>query len=218
MVISYLTGIIVSGKVDFGVIFSFLAISLFMNSKQSLMIWWREGHQKRSLNVFIIQILSASFILIILFNSSTFKLLPYVFIPVIYIFLVLFTGEHKLYTEITGFATLTLSSLIAKFSVTGNIDPRLYIGVAIFFIAGVFKVRVQLRKGIFERSSMMIYIAFAIFTYLLINLPVIVLLPLLDNLIFSITLYRVKLKATGWIEVVKGIAFLLIMGFYYNIA
>lgn len=216
MVFSYLTGLLVNGRVNTKVIVPLLAISLFMNSKQALMMWWREGHQRICLNVFIAQILFASLILIIFFDGLIVRLLPYISIPLIYVSLLLFAGEHKIYTEISGFATLTLSTLIAKLAVTGDIDLRLYIGVAIFFIAGVFKVKVQLKKGLFEKALMILYIAFAFYTYLLIDIPVIVLLPLIDNIIFSIIFYRVKLKAIGWIEFLKGVIFLLLMGLYYN--
>ncbi len=134
----------------------------------------------------------------------------------LYLLLLLFAGEHRIYTEITGFATLTLSSLIVKFASTGIVDITLYIAVAVFFIAGVFKVRVQLSRGLVWRVIMILYTAFSLFIYHFIEIPLIVLLPLLDNLIFSIMPYRVKLKVTGWIEVSKGIAFLTLMVFYYN--
>jgi hypothetical membrane protein len=45
-------------------------------------------------------------------------------------------------------------------------------------------------------------------------MPVIILLPLIDNAIFSITLYKVKLKATGWLEVIKGMAFLVLIALF----
>jgi hypothetical protein len=63
---------------------------------------------------------------------------------------------------------------------------------------------------------MVIYVGFAIAVYWLMHGPVVVLLPLIDNLVFSITLYKLKLRFTGWLEVIKGVAFLLLMAMNYN--
>ena len=72
-------------------------------------------------------------------------------------------------------------------------------------------MRVQTRKSMLERISMVLYVIFAIIAYHLTETPLILLLPLIDNLILSLTLYSVKLKTTGWIELSKGITFLLLM-------
>jgi sensor histidine kinase YesM len=47
------------------------------------------------------------------------------------------------------------------------------------------------------------------------HIPVIILLPLLDNLIVAGTLYKVRLQTTGWIEVTKSILFLILFVYYY---
>jgi hypothetical protein len=125
-------------------------------------------------------------------------------------------GEHSILTEISGFVLLSLSSLFARLAASGVIDPALFIAVAVFFTAGVFKVRVQFKKGVAQRILMVIYIAFAFIVYQLIPIPVLALLPLIDNLIFSITLYRVKVRVTGWLEVLKGVIFLLLMALGYR--
>ena len=108
--------------------------------------------------------------------------MPYVLAPLVYLFCLKFLGEHSFFTEISGFVLLSLSALVAKLATTGLIDPALFATVAIFFTAGVFKVRVQFRKGILHRVLMVIYIGFAIAVYRLIHTPVLVLLPLIDNL------------------------------------
>jgi hypothetical protein len=77
-------------------------------------------------------------------------------------------------------------------------------------------VRVQFRKSVLHRFLMVIYIGFALAVCRLINTPVLVLLPLIDNLIFSITLYKAKLRVTGWLEVLKGAAFLLLMAYSFH--
>jgi hypothetical protein len=214
MVISYLAGVFASGVFNLNAILSLLAISLFINSKQAFTMWSRRVDPMRSAVIFTAQVVLASLIIIGTLGESVVKLLPYALIPAIYILLLYFAGEHALITEICGFALLTLSSLIAKFVSTGVVDNKLYIAVAVFFIAGVFKVKLQLKRKPFERILMILYIVLAIIIYSLIKLPLIILLPLIDNLIFSVALYNVKLKATGWIEVLKSVIFLALVIIY----
>ena len=52
------------------------------------------------------------------------------------------------------------------------------------------------------------YAAFAVFVYWRMQIPVIVLLPLTDNIIAASTLYKVKLQTVGWLEVAKSLLFL----------
>ncbi len=214
MALSYLAGIIAAGRFNLKALLSLLAISLFINSKQAFTFWIRHVDSVKSSAVFMIQIILASLIIVGIFGEAVFEMLPYALIPAIYILLLYFAGEHAIITEIFGFALLTLSSLIAKFVATNVVDHRLYIAVAIFFIASVFKVRLQLKKEFPQRVSMILYVAFAIFAYYLIQMSVIILLPLIDNVIFSITLYKIKLKATGWLEVIKGMAFLVLIALF----
>jgi hypothetical protein len=55
--------------------------------------------------------------------------------------------------------------------------------------------------------SVIIYRAF--------HLPVVILLPLVDNLVVAARPYEVKLQTTGWIEVGKSLLFLALMAAYY---
>jgi len=214
MVISYLAGLFAGGGISFKAVFSLLALSLFVNSKQAFTLWIRHVDSIKSSAVFMIQIVLASLIIVSILGEAVSEMLPYALIPAIYILLLYFAGEHAIMTEIFGFALLTFSSLIAKFVTTNMIDNRLYIAVAVFFAASVFKVKLQLKKEFPRRVSMILYVAFAVFAYYLIQMPVIILLPLIDNVIFSLTLYKLKLKATGWIEVIKGVAFLALIALF----
>ena len=216
--LSYLTGLIVSGRVTPGSVAVFIAIALYINSKQSFVLWMRRRQEKtvRSLTIFIVQISVATLLLMPFLWSSLVSLMPYVLVPLAYLMCLKFLGEHSLLTEISGFVLLSLSALVAKLTTTGLIDPALFTAVAVFFTSGVFKVRVQLTKGMTQRILMVSYIGFAIAVYRLIHTPVFVLLPLIDNLVFSITLYRVKLSVTGWLEVMKGVIFLLLMTLSYH--
>jgi len=217
MLISYLTGLSVTARFDIKSFAALAAISLYVNSKQALTLWVRGTEQGRSksLVLFIAQIALASALLAYLLGDAILKFLPYGILPIIYISLTRLAGEHAMISELSGFVLLTSSVLVSRYIVSGDIDPRLYIATAVFFTAGVFKVRVQLKKRTFERVSMGLYLIFALILYRVIRLPLIVLLPLLDDVIFAVTLYRVKLRAMGWIEVLKGIAFLVLMTFSY---
>ena len=217
MTLSYLTGLVVSGRVTPGAMAVFIAIALYINSKQAFVLWMRRRKENsvRSLAIFMLQVLSATMLLLPVLGKGLASLMPYALVPFAYLICLKFLGEHSIITEISGFVLLTLSALVAKLTATGVIDPALFTAVAVFFTAGVFRVRVQLTKGMSQRILMVIYVVFAIATYLLIHAPVLVLLPLIDNLVFSITLYRLKLRETGWMEVMKGAAFLLLMAINY---
>jgi hypothetical protein len=218
MTLSCLTGLIVSGRVTAGAVAVFIAIALYINSKQALVFWTRrrQVNSSRSRAVFLAQVLVATILLASVLGSSLISLLIYILVPLVYILCLKFLGEHSIFTEISGFVLLSLSALITKLAVTGVIDPVLFAAVAVFFTAGVFKVRVQLTKGVLQRLLMGIYIIFAFTVYWLIPVPVLVLLPVIDNLVFSITLYRMKLRITGWLEVLKGVAFVLLMALLYQ--
>jgi hypothetical protein len=176
----------------------------------------REGKPSRSFAAFAVQVLVATVMLLLVLWGSLGPLMPYVLAPLAYLLCLKFLGEHSLFTEISGFVLLSLSALVAKLAATGVIDPALFTTVAIFFTAGVFKVRVQFRKAILHRILMVIYIGFALVVYRLIHTPVLVLLPLIDNLIFAVTLYQTKLRLTGWLEVLKGVVFLLLMTYSFH--
>lgn len=218
MTLSYLTGLIVSGRVTPGSVAVFIAIALYINSKQAFVHWMRRRQEDtaRSLAVFMVQISVATMMLLPVMGSGLVLLIPYVLVPLAYLLCLKFLGEHSILTEISGFVLLSLSALVAKLTTTGMIDPALFTAVAVFFTAGVFKVRVQFTKGMLQRVLMVIYIAFAIAAYRLTHAPLLALLPLIDNLVFSITLYRVKLSVTGWLEVLKGVIFLFLMALSHH--
>lgn len=217
MALSFLTGVLVSGGFSLKVLPSFAAICLLINSKQALTLWLRAHPTAsgRHMAAFFMQAGVAAVILLPLLGESVPKFLPYAVAPFAYILLNRYAGEHAIYTEVAGFALLAMAAPIAKFLCTGQLDLRLYIAVAVFFCAGVFKVRVQLRKRILERSLMGLYLVFAAAVYYVIRAPFFALIPLSDNLIFAMTLYNMKLRAAGWTEVLKGVTFLVLMSIFY---
>ncbi len=210
LIIAFLIGIGVSRGFQWTVIPVFLALALLINSKQALMKWMRRTHDRKSLVIFLMHIAVATAILVAVFGRDVPRLLPLLLLPAAYLLMNKFAGEHFVLTEALGFALLSLAALLAKFTVTGELDFLLYLGTAIYFIAGVFKVKAVLLKKTRDRVFTALYVGFAIILYAHLKLPVIILLPLADNLIAAATLYRVKLKTTGWLEVAKSFLFLIL--------
>ena len=124
--------------------------------------------------------------------------------------------EHHLIAEINGFALLTLSAPIIYFTVTGDVSMRIYAAVLIFFVAGVLKVRVRIKKTPLYRGSMVTYCLAAAVVFHLIHIPLILLVPLLENIVSAIWMKEVKLKTVGDIELTKGILFILLTGFFWS--
>lgn len=210
LLFSLLGGIIVAGRMELNLLLTFLGLCLFINSKQAYVTWQRLKRRK-AFFVFIFQIMIGFLILLMAEGGSIFRLFPLVLIPLLYLLSLNFSGEHSIFTEVAGFLTLCLASLVAYFSLTNEIDLRFYLAVSLFFIAGVFKVRLQLKRGIKERVSMLAYLIATVLSYLLLDHNPLILLPLIDNLIFALTLYRARLQVTGWIEVSKGALFLVLL-------
>ncbi len=216
MLISWLTGIAVSRSLNVRALIVLLAVALAVNSKQALSLWMRGPGGAKYRAPFLFQAAAAAAIFLAFFGNYIRIFLPYAALPAAYILLNRLAGEHAAATEVAGFFLLAATALMARFAVTSEIDPRLYVAVALFFAAGVFKVRVRFGKRVVDRAVMMIYLLLVFDVYSFLKLPVIVLVPLVDNLLFSITLYRVKLRVAGWVEVAKGLVFLVLMTLAYH--
>lgn len=215
LIIAYLTGLIASRGFNWTAAPVFLAIALLVNSKQAFTRWTRGKGDSKAVFIFLGHIAAAAAILLALFNRDVLLLLPLLVIPAAYLLMNRFTGEHFLLTEVLGFALISLAAVLAKFSVVHGVDVRLYVAVAVYFIAGVFKVKTLLRKKMLDRVLTVLFVVFAVFAYRGFHLPLLILLPLIDNLIVAATPYRVKLQTTGWIEVAKSLLFLALMAVYY---
>jgi hypothetical protein len=92
---------------------------------------------------------------------------------------------------------------------------RLFLGVALYFTANVFKVKTMLFKKMQSRVLTALSVFFAVFVYQLMSIPIIVLLPLTDNIIAAATLYKVKLQTVGWMEVAKSLVFMGLFVWFY---
>ncbi|MDA8083167.1 MAG: hypothetical protein M0024_05870 [Nitrospiraceae bacterium] len=217
MTIAYIAGLIAGRSIGIKALAGYICIALLINSKQAFTLWMRGPKQgTMPLLIFLAQALPAAAALAWLTGGQVLQLLPYAVVPAAYLASLKALGEHSIYTEVLGFSLLSLSGLIAKFSETGVADPVLYLTIALFFIAGVFRVRIQFRKETKYRVIMAAYVVLALGLYAAAGVPLYILLPLADNVIFAIFLYRVGLSGTGWIEMSKGAAFLCLMAYGYT--
>ncbi len=215
LIVASLIGVGVSRVFSWTVIPLFIVLSLLINSKQAFTKWSRGTEGTTALVVFLAQIAAAAIILIILFGSGIMMLLPLLVFPAAYLLSNRFAGEHAVLTEVLGFVLLSLAAVLMKYLLTGGIDVRLFLGVAFYFSAGVFKVKALLLKKTSYRFMTVLVILASLYVYHRMYIPMIILLPLLDNFIAAATLYKVRLKTTGWIELAKSLTFLVLFLFYY---
>lgn len=217
MTIAYLTGLVAARQIDIKALAGFLALALLINAKQAAVIWMRTDSKARIVPamVFGLHFLCASVLLCPLYNHyGLLQLLPYTAFPAVYLLSLRFLGEHAIATEVLGFILLSLAALVAKAIVGSGLDVNLFVAVAVFFVAGVFRVRIQFKKKFLYRVVMFCYVGAAAGLFYSMGYRILLLLPFIDNLVFAVTLYQVNLQATGWIEMVKGFAFLLLLAVF----
>lgn len=216
LIIAYIIGLALSrGGFTWLAIPLFVALGLLINSKQAFTKWLRKRTDKTALLIFLGQIAVATVLLFAIFRGDVPRLLPLLIFPAAYLLMNKFAGEHFVLTEVLGFALISLAAVLAKFLITGGLDVRLFVAVALYFTAGVFKVKTLLRKRVQDRLLTALYVLFAAYAYRGFHIPIVILLPLLDNLLVAVHPYQLKLKTTGWIEVVKSLLFLGLMVRYY---
>jgi hypothetical protein len=215
LIIAYLTGLIVSRGFTWQVIPVFIALGLLINSKQAFTKWTRGKGDRVSFVIFLGHLAAATAVLILVFGGDVPRLLPLLVFPAAYLVMNKFAGEHFILTEVLGFTLISLAAVLAKFAVTGGVDVRLFVAVAFYFIAGVFKVKALLLKKTRDRVFTALYVILTALVYRGYHISGIILLPLVDNLAAAALLYKVKLQTTGWIEVTKSVLFLILMSIYY---
>jgi hypothetical protein len=195
-----------------------LGMTLLINAKNPLTNLTRSKGDKRNDLFWLVLFGSAGGILLIPFMREGLSDF-FVFSPLIIIYILLLCSgkEHSLITEINGFALLTLSAPALYFVITGEASPRLFIAVFVFFAAGVFKVRMRLKKTLFFRWVMAVYCVCSVVIYVLvIDISAAVLLPLLENLIAGVRRKGGRLRTTGNIELVKGAIFTVLLGIFWK--
>ncbi len=215
LIIAFLTGLVASRSLVWQVIPVFIALALLVNSKPSFTKWTRGKGEKAALFIFLGHIIAATIIFILVFGKGIPQVLPLLVFPIAYIAMNRFAGEHFILTELLGFALISLAAVLAKFTITGGVDVRLFLGVAFYFTAGVFKIKAMLLKKVRDRILTVLYTLLALYVYRRIFIPLFILLPLAENVLAAATLYKVKLKTTGLIELAKSIAFFILMSIFY---
>jgi hypothetical protein len=210
-----LIGVGVSRAFSWTLIPLFLALGLLINSKQAYTKWIRRTDDRKSLAIYLGQIVVAAVIFLALFSTNIPRLLPLLIFPVAYLLMNKFAGEHFILTEVLGFALISMAAVLVKFLLTDSLDMRLFLGVALYFTANVFKVKTMLFKKMQSRVLTVLSVFFAVFVYQLMSIPIIVLLPLTDNIIAAATLYKVKLQTVGWMEVAKSLVFMGLFIWFY---
>ena len=215
LTVAFLIGLGVSKAFPWQAIPLFLSLGLLINSKQAYTKWVRKTGDSRPLGIFLGQVAVATVLLVVLFRGSIPQLLPLLVFPSAYLLMNRFAGEHFVVTELLGFALLSLAAVLAKFLVVQGVDVRLFVATALYFTAGVFKVKAVLLKKTRDRVLTVLYVLFALYAYGRFHIAAIVLLPLVENIVMAVTLYKVRLQTTGWIEVVKSLVFLGLMMYYF---
>ncbi len=195
-----------------------LGLTLLINAKNPLANIARSKGDKKN-DVFWLGVFgSAGLICLIpLVKHGLSDFLVYSILVVLYIMLLFSGREHSLFTELNGFALLTLSAPVLYFIITGEASHRLFIAVFVFFAAGVFKVRMRVKKTPLFRYMMAAYCLFSVLMYVLVaEISAVVLLPLLENLAASVSMREERLRTTGNIELVKGAVFTVLLTIFWG--
>jgi hypothetical protein len=214
LIVSYLIGIGVSRLFDWKLFPLFIALGLLVNSKQAYGQWQR-SKSTPFLAVFFGQAAVAGLIMLAVFGQDVYRLLPLLVFPAAYLLSGKLAGEHFLLTELFGFALLSLAAVLAKLLLTNGLDVRLFLGTGFYFMAGIFKIKALLFRKTSDRVLTVLFLLLTIYVYHRMHIPWIILLPLADNLVAALTLYKVRLRTTGAIEVVKSLIVLALFVAYY---
>ena len=211
LIVAFISGLVVTREFPWQALPVLLALGLLINSKQAFTKWTRQPAVREHLMVFLGQIAVGAIILISVYGRGIPQLLPLLVIPAAYLLMNRLAGEHFVLTELLGFALLSLAAVLAKFLVVEGVDVRLFVAVALYFTAGVFKIKAVLYKKTTDRVLTVLYVLFAAYVYRRFQVSLLILIPLCENIFMAATLYKVRLQTTGWIEVAKSAAFLMLM-------
>jgi len=193
-----------------------LGLSFLINAKNPLASALRSKGKKEHVRWFLFFTLTG-LALLIPFLTEGIKAFQFFALLVVSYIVLLYSGkEHHLAAELNGFALLTVSAPVVYFAVTGEMSWKLYLAVTVFFSAGVFKVRLRLRKTSLFRWVMITYCIMSAALFYYINLSLLLLLPFIENIVTALRLREEKLSTTGYIELTKGIVFLILVGLFWN--
>lgn len=197
--------------------FTVCGLTFLINSKNPLASMLRtKGKQKEHSFWFLFFCLTGLLLLAPFLVEGIKSFWIFSLLAVSYVILLSMGKEHHIITELSGFALLTLSAPVVYFALTGELSMRLYLAVFIFFAAGVLKVRVRLKKTPLFRVIMVLYCAAAAAVFYLLDISVFLLIPFVENIISVILMREERLKMTGYTELIKGVAFIVLIGFFWH--
>lgn len=205
------------GNIFAGPALTILGFALLINAKNPAASLIRSKGRNRSQLIWLIFFTITGIALLAPFLMTGIKDFMVFLLLVLFYVIVLMSGrEHHILAEMNGFAILTLSAPVVYFAMTGELSMKLYAAVLIFFWAGVFKVRLRIRKTLFFRKAVVLYCAAAAVAFFLLNISIMLLLPLAENIVSAVLMREEKLKETGYIELSKSIAFILLLSFFWR--
>lgn len=197
-------------------VLTILGLAFLINAKNPLASALRSTGKKEHVRWFLFFALSG-FALLIPFLTEGIKAFQVFALLVVSYFVLLSSGkEHHIAAELNGFALLTISAPVVYFAVTGEMSWRLYLAVTIFFSAGVFKVRLRLRKTLLFRLVMVLYCLTSAVIFYYMNISLLILLPFIENIVTALWLREEKLSTTGYTELAKSILFTVVIGFFWR--
>jgi hypothetical protein len=208
-----------SGRdVSLSTLLTVLGLTLLINAKNPLTSAVRaKGKRTEDLLWFALFIVTGLAFLVPFLSEGLTKIIIFLPLVVSYVILLSRGKEHSLLTELNGFSLLTLSAPILYFVISGELSLRLYGAVFIFFAAGVFKVRAQLKRTATFRWAMVFYCLGSLIAFSrLLHIPALVLLPLVENIISVVKMREEKLSTTGNIELIKGLIFTVLLGLFWQ--
>ena len=193
-----------------------IGLVFLINSKNPLASALRSRGKKRHVRWFLFFAVTG-FVFMTPFLIEAMKAFQiFALLAVTYVVLLSFGKEHHLAAELNGFALLTIAAPVVYFAVTGEMSWKLYIAVTVFFSAGVFKVRLRLRKTPLFRLVMILYCLTSAVLFYYINISLLILVPLLENIATALWLREEKLSTTGYTELAKGILFIVLTGIFWQ--
>ncbi|MDO8283154.1 MAG: YwiC-like family protein [Thermodesulfovibrionia bacterium] len=200
----------------FNIILTSAGIALLINSKASLAPLVKGRRMDKTALAWTVLFFTSGLLLLLPFLEKGLPHFNVFFLLIIlYLFFIGVNKEHLLIAELSGFSLLTISAPIIYFMATGVLSLKLYLAVFLFFGAGVFKVRMRIKKTAFFRAVMVTYCSSVLIFYYYSDISCMILLPLVENITNAIWFRDERLKVTGNVELVKGVMFLTLLYLFY---
>jgi len=193
-----------------------IGLVFLINSKNPLASALRSRGKKRHVRWFLFFAVTGFVFMIPFLTEGIRAFQIFALLAVTYVVLLSFGKEHHLAAELNGFALLTISAPVVYFAVTGEMSWKLYLAVTVFFSAGVFKVRMRLRKTPLFRLVMVLYCLTSAVLFYYTNISVLILVPLLENIAMALWLREEKLSKTGYTELAKSVLFIALTGLFWQ--